>query len=104
MTTRWQSYLCPGLLSSAFRRFPAAMFSNLQFIPECLDLLSSRNVQCSLVEITFSAHHGRWLVPKPSQTLPFAQVPVRAVAGVAGGREAAGSPVQAGLGLAGTVP
>lgn len=31
MTTRWQSYLCPGLLSSAFRRFPAAMFSYVQF-------------------------------------------------------------------------
>ena len=77
---------------------------NLQLVPECLDLLSSRNVQCSLVEIMFSAHHGRSPVPKPSWTLPFAQVPVRAVAGVAGGGEGAGSPVQAGLGLAGTVP
>lgn len=41
---------------------------------------------------------------KIAQPLPFSQVPVWAVAGVAGGGEGAGSPMQAGLGLAGTVP
>lgn len=78
--------------------------AQVQLIPERLDLVASRSVQCLLVEIMFSAHHGRSPSPKPPQPLPFAQVPVGAEAGVAGGREGAGSPVQAGLGLAGTVP
>jgi len=51
-----------------------------------------------------SSPPGESTILKLAQTLPVAQVPVRAVAGVAGGGEDAGSPVQAGSGLAGTVP
>lgn len=102
MATRWQSYLCPVLLSPALQHLPAATLSCLQFAMNPR-VCTAGELQKRAV-LVFSAHLGMSPVPKPPQALPVTQVPVRAVAGVAGGREGAGSPVQAGLGLAGTVP
>lgn len=102
MATRWQSYLCPVRLSSALGHLPAAVLRYLLFAINPR-VCGSGELQKRAM-LMFSAHHGMSPVPKPPQALPFAQVPVRAVAGVAGGRDGAGSPVQAGLGLAGTVP
>lgn len=103
MATRWQSYLCPVLLSPALQHLPAATLMCLQFAINPR-VWGSGEPQKRAV-LMFPAHHGMSPVPKPPfQALPFTQVPGRAVAGVASGRECAGSPMQAGLGLAGTVP
>lgn len=56
-----------------YRRFPAPVLRYMQFASQCLDPVSSRNVQRLLVEVMFSPTMGN----HPSQSLPGAYLSPR---------------------------